>query len=161
MLLSDGALAPVSLADSTPTLRSTTFYPTGGLSFTARHATYAQVYKSQLWVSTLVNKIATATARLPLKVYERVDEGREDAADTAYGRLIANPNPRHDPYFFWLWTVSTVEVYGEAFWYKLRAATGSRPSCGLYPCPGRRPTRREGNAYVYEYVLGLGASSRS
>jgi phage portal protein BeeE len=85
-----------------------------------------------VWISTLVNKLAFGTARLPLKVYNRAADGaRSEARDTPLARLLRNPNSRHDPFFFWLWTVSTFEVYGEAMWVKVRPGPGGhRPSCG-------------------------------
>ena len=88
---------------------------------------YSSIYKSHLWVAALVNKIANATARLPLKVYERgPEDSRGEARDHPYAELLRRPNTMHDPYLFWLWTVSTLNIYGEAFWGKVRDA-GGRP----------------------------------
>jgi HK97 family phage portal protein len=89
-------------------------------------SSYSAIYQRQLWVSVLVNKIANATARLPLKVYERADKGRPEARDTPYAELLRRPNRELDPYLFWLWTSSTLNVYGEAFLLKIRDA-GGRP----------------------------------
>jgi hypothetical protein len=51
--------------------------------------------------------------------------------DTPFAKLLRNPNPKHDPFFFWLWTVSTHEVYGEAMWVKVRPRPAPRRrSCG-------------------------------
>src|SRR5688500_10908461 len=66
-------------------------------------AGYGGIYRSHLWVAVLVNKIANATARLPLKTYARTGDGRTDARDTPYGRLLAKPSRRWDPFFVWLW----------------------------------------------------------
>lgn len=87
---------------------------------------YGEIYTRQLWVATLVNKRAKAAARLPLKVYERTAGGRDDATSSPYGQLLARPNAVQDPFFFWLWTASTRDVYGEAFWGKVRDR-GGRP----------------------------------
>ena len=100
--------------------------PQPGITQALRWGSYSAIYRRQLWVSVLVNKIANATARLPLKVYERGEQGRPEARDSAYADLIRNPNDDLDPYLFWLWTVSTLNVYGEAFWLKVRDA-GGRP----------------------------------
>lgn len=88
---------------------------------------YSELYRRQLWVAVVVNKRAGMVARLPLKVYKRLpDDGREDARDHPYARLLRRPNDRHDRMFFWLWTMSTRDVFGEAFWGKVRDA-GGRP----------------------------------
>lgn len=101
--------------------------PQPGITQAFRWGSYSGIYRRQLWVSVLVNKIAHASARLPLKVYERTpDEGRPEARDTPYATLLRDPNPELDPYLFWLWTVSTLNIYGEAFWLKVRDV-GGRP----------------------------------
>ncbi len=87
---------------------------------------YGALYKKQPWVRVLVDKIAKANARLPLKTYRRVPTGREDARDTPYGQLLLRPSASIDPVTFWRWTRSTYEIYGEAFLGKIRDA-GGRP----------------------------------
>lgn len=89
-------------------------------------SSYSAIYRGQLWVTVLVNKIANATARLPLKVYEVKDGGRSSASTSPYGRLLAAPSTIIDPFSFWLWTTSTLNIHGEAFWGKVRDA-GGRP----------------------------------
>jgi HK97 family phage portal protein len=46
--------------------------------------------------------------------------------DHPYAELLRQPNQMHDPFMFWLWTRSTLDIYGEAFWGKVRDA-GGRP----------------------------------
>lgn len=89
-------------------------------------ASYAEIYREQLWVSTVVNKRATATARLPLKVYQRDELNRPEARTSPYARLLANPYSGMPRFLFWLWVSSTFDVYGEAFLGKLRDR-GGRP----------------------------------
>lgn len=91
-----------------------------------RWSSYAEIYTRQLWVFVVVNKRSRGVARLPLKVYEHAPEGRPSAASSPYGRLLAKPNGRHSPFFLWLWSVSTFDNYGEAFWGKVRDR-GGRP----------------------------------
>lgn len=100
-------------------------WPTSGL-FTSTWQSYGVIYRRQLWVAVLVNKIANATARLPLKVYQRQEQGRVEARGHPYAELLRRPNTHHDPFLFWLWTVSTLNIYGEAFWGKVRDR-GGRP----------------------------------
>jgi HK97 family phage portal protein len=87
---------------------------------------YSAIYKRHLWVAVLVNKIANANARLPLKVYERDDLNRPEAATHPYAVLLARPSKTIDPFLFWLWTISTLNIFGESFWAKVRDA-GGRP----------------------------------
>jgi hypothetical protein len=109
--------------------RPAVLLPQNGLALSDAFASYGAVYKSQPWIAALVNKIAYGTARLPLKVYNREADGsRTEARDTPFAKLLRNPNPRHDPFFFWLWTVSTHEVYGEALWVKIRPRPGAAPT---------------------------------
>ncbi len=89
--------------------------------------TYGEIYRSQLWVSVLVNKLAKAQARLPLPVYQRgEDGGREAVRDHPYARLLRNPSTKHDPFTFYQWTTSTLDVFGASAWGKIRDA-GGRP----------------------------------
>lgn len=160
MLLSNGELAPIAFAETTPAFSNRVYYPPSTLTLANAHATYGQIYKSQVWVATLVNKLAFGVARLPLKVYERQDAGRTEARDTPLARLLRNPNPRHDPFFFWLWTASTFEVYGEALWVKLRPGPG-QPPAQLWPLhPSNVYTRREDDgSLTYVFALGGAVSS--
>ncbi|MCA1569797.1 MAG: phage portal protein [Chloroflexi bacterium] len=98
----------------------------GQVALAGRWFSYAQLYKAQPWVRTVVDKLANAQARLPLKVYTNTGGSREPARDTPYGRLLRRPNNLHHPYLLRAWTQSTIEIYGEAFWGKVRDA-GGRP----------------------------------
>lgn len=124
MLISGGELV---LSDTTPSFARTNYYPNTGLDLTSLHASYGVIYRNQLWVYVVVSKRARATARLPLKVYERAEVGRNPAGDSPYGKLMARPNPKHDTFFFMAWTSSTLDVYGEAIWLKVRGRDG-RPA---------------------------------
>lgn len=92
-----------------------------------RWATYGEIYRAQLWVSVLVNKLARAQARLPLPVYERgSDGGRTRVPEHPYAQLLARPSSKYAPFVFYNWTWATREIYGDAFWGKIRDA-GGRP----------------------------------
>ena len=154
-ILSGGTLL-LSSTTTSPSGTSTTYYPGSALALTNLFASHAAIYRKQVWVYTVVRKLATATARLPLKVYERTDEGRRSATNSAYARLLARPNPRMDPFFFWLWTASTQEVYGEAMWAKIRDRRGQVVE--LWPLhPSSIYTRRdEDGSLVYGYLTSQG-----
>lgn len=121
MIISGGELV---LADTSPTFARTTYWTPAGVGLTQIFASYAAIYRKQLWVYVVANKLSLATARLPLKVYERTDSDRTEARDSPFAKLLRRPNPKHDPFFFWLWTATTKEVYGEALWMKIRGRDG-------------------------------------
>lgn len=91
---------------------------------------YAAIYRSHLWVYTVVSKRARATARLPLPVYERDELNRPRSDDHPMAKLLANPNPAMSSFDLWKWTSSTYDIFGETFWFKRRV--GGR-LVGLYP----------------------------
>jgi HK97 family phage portal protein len=91
-----------------------------------RWASYSEIYRSQLWVAVLVNKLARARARLPLKVYERAEKGRPEARNSPYAQLLRKPNQRWSPYFTWQWCSCMEDIYGESFLGKIRDR-GGRP----------------------------------
>jgi HK97 family phage portal protein len=161
-ILSNGDLSLVGLADSSPrNYAQAQYYPNVGLSQTGgQFAAYGEIYKRQLWVATLVNKLAYGTARLPLKVYSRSDDSRTEARDTAYAKLIRTPNSQHDPFFFWLHVASTFEVYGEALLLKNRTRPGAAPT-ELWPIhPSRVTTARgEDGGLVYRYFSGSASAA--
>lgn len=123
MIVSSGNLKSTVTWTGTP---ATWGSYTSSVDLGARWSSYAEIYTQQLWVYSVVNKLAKATARLPLKTYQATGEGRDDAQDTPFGQLLRRPNDRHSAFFFWLWTASTRNVYGEAFWGKVRDS-GGRP----------------------------------
>jgi HK97 family phage portal protein len=153
---------PVALAggfaDETPMFANRDYYANTRVALSGNVATYAAIYSEQLWVNTLVSKIAWNTARLPLKVYERSELGRQDRRDTPFGKLIQRPNARQDPFFFWLWTVSTFEVYGEAFWVKIRPRPGMAP-ISLEPLHPVNVVTRRNDTGELEYVYYNGTAT--
>ena len=156
-ILSNGDLSLVGLADSSPrSYAQASYYPGTGLAQAGgQFAAYGEIYKRQLWVATLVNKLAFGTARLPLKVYSRSDESRTEARETPFAKLIRRPNRQHDPFFFWLHIASTFEIYGEALLLKVRPRRGAAPT-ELWPIhPSRVFTaRNDDGELVYRYFNG-------
>jgi HK97 family phage portal protein len=122
MILSGGELV---LSESAPTFARSTFYPSTGIGLTNLFASYGAIYKAQLWVYTLVRKRALATRRLPFKVYRREgDGGRTEQRDSPFAKLLRFPNPRMSAALMWEWTSSTLDIYGEAIWLKVRDGRG-------------------------------------
>lgn len=126
MILSDGAL----LKSPTIMWQGTTAEFTGWPSRPSASpylASYSTMYREQIWVTTVINKLAYGEARLPYKVYERDDLNRIEVPNSPYGQLMANPCPGLPRFFWWLWLISTFDIFGEAFLGKLRDA-GGRPA---------------------------------
>jgi HK97 family phage portal protein len=138
------------LADTSPTFARTTYWTPEGVGLTGKFASYSAIYRQQLWIFVVVQKLALGTARLPFKIYRRGDTGRDDARDTPFAELLRQPNPKHDPFFFWLWTASTFNVFGEALWVKVRNADRSVKE--LWPLhPVNVFTRNENGTLTYYF----------
>lgn len=119
MFLSEGALVstktPLSL-----TAGSSWFSHMPPMSARNWPTAYGGMYSRQLWVYVVVSKLAKATARLPLPVYEHNDQDRPRADNHPMGRLLANPNPAMSGFELKRWTSSTEDIHGEAVWLKQR-----------------------------------------
>lgn len=149
---------PALLAEAAPGSHWNMYYaPNTGLSLAGVHQTYAEIYRRQPAVATLIRKVATTAARTPTRVYRQSDDGQQtDAAATPLAELFRKPNRRHSPFFFWLWTVSTHELYGEAIWIKARPDRGA-PPVELWPMhPTNVVTQRDEDGVLW-YVLYAGS----
>ncbi len=161
MIVSGGApldFAAQALAETTPTLSNGYFYAQDGATLSGRFATYAALYRAQPSIATVVDKIANAAARLSLKVWDLSPETGKIADNASpYAKLIGRPCPVMSPYNFWRWTFSTYEVYGEAFWLKVRE---NGEVTGLLPMhPSRTMIKRNDNGeIVYKFTLGVASA---
>ena len=117
----------------------------GSLDLVGRSVSYQAMYKGNSTVGAVVDKLARATARLPLKVYQRADRGRPEARNHPYAQLLREPSSSIDPFTFWVWTVSKLNIFGEAFWGKVRDR-GGRPVelVPLHPAMMQREVRADG-----------------
>lgn len=83
--------------------------------------TYAQLWKNQPHVRTVVGFLARNIAQLGLHVFRRVsDVDRERVLDHPLAELLARPNPRTTPYRFVEALVSDLAIYDNAFILKVR-----------------------------------------
>jgi len=127
MFLSNGApvLIPTgTLADTTPMFADANYYSHSALELSGRMAAYGQLYRKQMWVGSIVRKLARSTARLNLDLRESADPQAGLDTVSPLAQLLARPNDRFDPYKFWFWTTATYDIYGETFWLKLRDLDG-------------------------------------
>lgn len=118
----------------------------GSLELANHWVSYQSMYRENSTVGAVVDKLARATARLPLKVYQRADRGRPEARDHPYAVLLREPSSQIDPFTFWVWTVSKLNIFGEVFWGKIRDR-GGRPVelIPLHPAAMRRETLSDGS----------------
>lgn len=163
MIVSNGqnlGFAPQALGETTPNLANGYFYAETGLSLLGKFATYAALYRAQPSIATLVDKLANSMARLPVKVWDNTPaSGRVQDTTSGYAKLMASPCATMSPYNFWRWTFSTYEIYGEAFWLKVRDAFGT--IIGFLPMhPSRTAVKRDGEtgAVTYLFTMGVGSA---
>jgi phage portal protein BeeE len=100
------------------------YYSTDSLALLNTYAAYAAIYRTQLWVGTVVRKLAMATARMPFEIKGRINETDSINENGPLTELLARPNVNMSGFKLWEWTSSTRDVYGEAFWLKLRDRNG-------------------------------------
>jgi HK97 family phage portal protein len=165
MIISNGSalnFAPQALGEIVPNVANGYFYSAGGLDLLGMHATYGHLYKAQPSISTVVDKIANAAARLTVKLWDTSPEtGKVQDKTSPMARLLANPSKEMSPFNFWRWTFSTYEIYGESFWYKQRAdqSNPNSPVVNLLPMhPSRTAVHRDPKGNV-EYIFTLGVAS--
>jgi HK97 family phage portal protein len=101
-------------------------------------ATYEGMYRSQVWVWVVVNKLARGVARLPLKVYQLDADGesRRRVREGPIARLLASPWPRASAWDWKLFVMQSLAIHGNAL-----LAKASREPTGLplelWPVPWR------------------------
>jgi len=163
VFLSNGQVIPTSsvdtLGDRTPIFADASYYASSTMALLNSYAAYSAIYKSQLWVGTVVRKLAMATARMPFEVKQRVNETDSVNEAGPLQDLLARPNARMSGFKLWEWTSSTRDVYGEAFWLKLRDRSGRVRE--LHPMhPTNVIVRRTGDGGI-EYVYSNGTVNTS
>ena len=133
MFLSNGSLVLKTPDFARPlSMTGSTWFPhMAPMSSNGWPSAYAGIYRRQLWVFVVVNKLAKATARLPLVVYERDELNRPRADEHPLAELLHNPNPGMSGYQLLEWTSATQDLYGDTFWIKKRDRFGV--PIGLYP----------------------------
>lgn len=84
-------------------------------------ADYAEIWRTQESVRTVVSFIARNIAQLGLHFFERVgDSDRQRLQDHPLARLLRQPNPWTSRYRFIDALVHDLAVYGNAYWLKTR-----------------------------------------
>jgi len=143
-----GAITPLAAFGS--------YYGGGSLNLSGLQASYATLYKTQLWTYVLINKRAKAVARLAYKVNRQQDDGSYVvAADTQFAELMARPNRHMNPVQLWSWTMSMRDIYGEAIWFKVRDPNGRVRE--VWPMHPTNTITVRGDDGRWKYVFTTGA----
>lgn len=112
--------------------------------------TYAQIYRTQPNVRTVVDFLARNIAQLGLHVFRRVsDNDRERLSDHQVANWIRKPNPYMTRYRLMETTVQDLGIYLNAFWLKVRG-----PEMGFVRLPPEQ-MMVEGGIFPSNYKLTL------
>ena len=151
---------PLAGANPSPGVISTDLQAAIPLMGTAY--TYEQMYRSQTWVYTLVNKISRGIARLPLKTYEVGPDGdRSRVRDHPLAQLFRTPYPGGTKFRLVESAWSNLCLHGNALWLKSRPAVGQPPT-QLWPCPWRYVSIIRGEEQaIAAYVVTVGKVRRA
>lgn len=97
---------------------------------------YAEIYRTQVWVAVCVNKLAKGVAALPLKSYGTdPNGGRFRLRNAPLATLIARPHPDLPPTLWKQTIVGDLAVYGNAYLLKAGAKSASEIPQALAPLP--------------------------
>lgn len=103
-----------------------------------RTVSYARIYRTQLWVGVVTNKLTRQVARLPLKTYRLNSQGhRERVRDTPLAQLMRAPWAGAAPFQLKERIMLPLLVHGNSLLRKLRVEGPGGPPTGLLPLDWR------------------------
>lgn len=160
MLLSSGrtvpGLTPQSLAEISPQITTSFYYAESlGLQLEREYALYGEIYKSQPWVRTVVDKRANAVARLPVDCWDVNGETRTLDTRSRYAAILANPCDYMDNSSFWFWIQANIDIYGEAY-LAIVKDENDLPVSFMPMHPSRVAIQRDPDTGVYHYTFQAG-----
>jgi HK97 family phage portal protein len=97
-----------------------------------RTVSYAELYRTQIWVAICVHKIARQIGRLPLKAYRRQTKGRERILTGNLAGLLKRPWDRAGPTHLKQAMALPTLVHGGGLLRKVRGETAG-PVMGVQP----------------------------
>src|SRR6185312_14920746 len=104
MLLANGQLAEQGLAELEPLISTGYYYAQHlGLPLEREFALYGEIYRKQPWVRAVIDKRATAMARLPVQCWYTTPDTEVLETSTGYAQLLADPCEYLSPFDFWQW----------------------------------------------------------
>jgi HK97 family phage portal protein len=102
-----------------------TYTHVSGPGYSGYAQTYAQIYRTQPNVRTMVDFLARNAAQLGIHVFRRVsDNDRERLADHDVANWLYRPNPSMTRYRLFESTMQDLGIYFNAFWLKVRRPDG-------------------------------------
>lgn len=153
MIISGGVAVKAPTIVQTFTPGTFNGWHNGSLSLSNRWVSYQTLYRDQVWVRTVIDKRALLLARLPLKVYEHDAMNRPEVPDHPYAQLLARPNDRQSRFAFWLWMMTTYDIFGESFAGKVRDP-GGRPTQLVPMHPMSMSFQEKNNRIVWSFDNG-------
>uniref|UniRef100_A0AAU8GM75 Portal protein n=1 Tax=Mycobacterium Phage Xandras TaxID=3158891 RepID=A0AAU8GM75_9CAUD len=158
MLLANGqTLSAPAMAELSPQMQDSYYYaPAVGMQLERQFSLYGGIYKNQPWVRTVIAKRAQALARLPVKCMFTSGDTETEESDTGYAKLLADPCEYLDPFAFWEWVASTLDIYGETYLAIQKNKSGT-PEKLMPMHPSRVAIKRNSRTGRYEYYFQAGA----
>lgn len=157
MLLANGLLAEQGLAELEPLISNTYYYPEHlGMQLERQFAMYGEIYKAQPWVRTVIDKRASALARLPVQCMFTSGETEVLETETGYAKLLSDPCDYLDPNTFWQWVWTTIDIYGETY-LAIQKDDKGLPSKLMPMHPSRVAVKRDAKSSTYTYYFQAGS----
>lgn len=127
-----------------------------GIALPEDYEAYALTYRDIIWVYVCVNKIATAGASVPFRIYRKLRNGNveELTDDHPAVKLFSDVNPFMSSYDLWEGTFAYPELQGNCYWELVRDRHDNiRELYFLRPDRTRVvPDEKKGVVgYIYEY----------
>lgn len=146
-----------ALAETNPQLNNGHFYSHNTMRLNQEMALYSKIYKENIWVATVVDKIAASVARLDLQVWDISDPAKKEvSASSEYAAMLSNPSAGLCTYDFWTWVVTTYEIYGECFLLKVRDKSTGKPKFLVPMHPSRTEVERSvSGTIIYKFTMGV------
>lgn len=117
---------------------------------TAAHESYAAIYRHQVWVHVVVNKLTRGIGRLPLKAYQRdAQNNRARLRAGALPTLLSRPEYRVTPSAFKQRIMGDMCIYGNALVLKVAGSERAVPTELLHVSPVGWAINRNGD---YEHT---------
>jgi HK97 family phage portal protein len=125
------------------------------LELEREYALYGEIYKSQPWVRTVIDKRANAVARLPVDCWDVNGDTRTLDTRSRYATVLANPCNYMDNASFWFWIAANVDIYGEAY-LAIVKDENDLPMSFMPMHPSRVAIQRDPDTGTYHYTFQAG-----
>lgn len=150
-------IAPEALAELQPIIPEGYYYADFmGMELEQKFALYGEIYMRSPWVRIVIDKRANSVARLPVNVWDVNGDTRTLDTRSSYARLIANPCRYMDPFRFWHWVQTAIDIYGETYLAIVRDSNDV-PESFMPMHPSRVAIKRDPKDGTYTYFFQAGS----